>query len=492
VSKCLTTTPSAIFLLAFGLLVAGCGGSGDGGAGATKETGPAARNDERPNFLLILTDDQSAIHTSRAGYPAVSTPRFDALADGGIYFRNAYAAAPTCTASRSAILTGQHAWRLQSAALLWGEWPPALASYQDRLRAAGYHTGSTGKGWGPGKAGVTNPAGEVYNTRRRAVPDHLSPFDYPGNFRDFLADRAPGQPFSFWLGIEEPHRPYRETAGDRLADAQAADYLPEHLPKTGLVDRQVQAYLEEIEALDRDIGAAVDLLRSEGLLANTVIVITSDNGMPFPRGKLNNYTFGVQVPLALYWEHGLEQSAVIDVPVSLTDIAPTFLALAGVPADPAMTGESWAPLLAGEDLARDAVFSAFERHVFSARAGGATYSRRALHTRDWLYIRNNFPTRWPVGDPPSYPESYREVLLDAATGTYIEPQYTLTVGRRPAEELYYLPDDPAQLTNLAGLAAHEETRRRLAGRLDEALERTGDPVFSTGADVFADFPYFGP
>jgi len=98
---------------------------------------PPPKSIERPNFLLVITDDQSWIHTSFAGYPAVKTPNFDRIASEGIYFRNAYTSAPTCTASRSAILTGQHFWRLGSAGQLWGEFPTSMTTYQDILEKNG-------------------------------------------------------------------------------------------------------------------------------------------------------------------------------------------------------------------------------------------------------------------------------------------------------------------------------------------------------------------
>ncbi|HQQ74514.1 MAG TPA: sulfatase-like hydrolase/transferase, partial [Pseudomonadales bacterium] len=95
----------------------------------------------RPNFLLVITDDQSWAYTGYAGYPAVKTPNFDRIANEGIYFDNAYASAPTCTASRSALLTGQHFWRLGSAGQLWGEFPVTLTTYQQILEKHGYKVG---------------------------------------------------------------------------------------------------------------------------------------------------------------------------------------------------------------------------------------------------------------------------------------------------------------------------------------------------------------
>ncbi len=450
--------------------------------------------DDRPNFLLIVTDDQSAVHTGKAGYPAVQTPNFDRLANEGIYFRNAYASAPTCTASRSALLAGQEIWRLQSSALLWGAWSDTMLSYQTILKEHGYRTGFTGKPWGPGYAPPAEYLGRNYSALTREMPATYSSEDYAANFAAFLDGVKTGQPFSFWMGIREPHRPLRNDDSSRFASLQREDYLPDHLPEIADVQRHLQGYLEEIEQLDRDIGASVQLLRERGLLDNTIVVVTSDNGMPFARAKMNNYLLGVQVPLLVYWPRGMRTSNEVEQVVSLSDFAPTFLSAAGIDVPDQMTGISLLPLIRGEpgNWERQEVYAGFERHNDNARPDGATHSRRSLHQRDWLYIRNHFPSRWPLGTPPYPIDAYPSNLVDAATGKPLQPYWDYSVNKRPREELYYLPEDPYQLNNLAAAPEHRDKLHELATKMDAYLSSTGDPVHATGKDVFRNYKYWRP
>lgn len=484
-----------VFLLASLIfLLPGCGSGGSGESAPEKAAGEQPAAPKRPNFLFIITDDQSAIHTGKGGYSAVYTPNFDQLANEGVYFQNAYAAAPTCTASRSAILSGQHAWRLKSGAVLWGQWSDSMLSYQTILQKSGYRIGLTGKGWGPGYRAPPRYLGKSYNTFTRQLPATYSPTDYVANFAAFLDDSKSVKPFSFWMGIREPHRPLKNDDSSRFEDLAPSDYLPEHLPKTSNVDRHLQGYLEEIEQIDRDIGATIRLLADRDLLANTIVVVTSDNGMPFARAKSNNYLLGVQVPLLVYWPNGMQGGRDIPQPVSLADLAPTFLAAAAVDIPAQMTGRNLMPLITGSTQSwdREEVYAAFERHSFEARPGGATHSRRSLHQRDWLYIRNHFPSRWPVGTPPNYADGYVDNFMDDNTRKYLQPYLGYTVDKRPYEELYYLPADPYQLNNLAESPAWRDKLQELAAKMDRELDATGDPVHLTGQDVFKQYKSWRP
>ena len=490
------TKIKAVLVLLPVVLLSGCGG---GGSGGSPDNTPTDRQDPspadvRPNFLFIITDDQSAAHTGKAGYAAVATPNFDRLANEGVYFANAFAAAPTCTASRSAILSGQHIWRLKSSALLWGAWSDVMVSYQAILTENGYRTGFTGKGWGPGHAAPPGYLGNSYLDLTRDLPPTYSETDYVANFRAFLEEAADDRPFSFWMGIREPHRPLKNDDSSRFDSLDPDDYLPDHLPKTADVDNHLQGYLEEIEQIDRDIGATITLLEEKNLLDNTLVVITSDNGMPFARAKMNNYLLGVQVPLLVYWPDRMSGQRDVPQVVSLTDMAPTFLAAAGLAIPPAMTGVNLLPLITERDANwdREEVFAGFERHNYDARPEGTTYSRRSLHQQEWLYIRNHFPDRWPLGDPPVYRDAYVSNFRDATTGEFLQPYLGYSVNKRPFEELYHLPTDPFQLNNLASESGGYEKLRELAAKMDNELSRTEDPVHLTGMDPFSRYEYWKP
>jgi N-sulfoglucosamine sulfohydrolase len=458
----------------------------------------AGSQSSAPNFLFIISDDQSWIHTSKAGYGLVSTPNFDQLANEGLYFRNAFVSAPSCTPSRSSIIAGQDFWRLQSAGLLWGAYSDVMISYQDILRNAGYAVGYTGKGWGPGAAldSAVKPTGDGYNALQREESAALGPWDLAANFASFLEDKPANKPFSFWVGSKEPHRPLDENVPNRFTEENAATWIPPILPPTSIVQNQLSSYLSEIEYFDRDVGLLVQVLKDKGLFDNTIIVVTSDNGMEFSRGKPTLYEFGVRVPLAIYWGKMARPSRTIDDFVSLIDIAPTFLAAAGVEIPVAMTGSSLLPLLNSSvdgqvDPQRDAVFVGYERHAGGIREGNLGYPSRAIYTRDFTYIRNYFPDRWPAGDPPQYVESIPWLLQDPLTHKFLEPYFSLVAAKRPAEELYDLRTDPYQLENVIDNPNYTAQLNELRARLTEYLVRTSDPVELSGEDVFSHYKYYG-
>jgi N-sulfoglucosamine sulfohydrolase len=480
-------------LLAVGLL-SSCGDDTGLSAGGSKR---------QPNFLFIVSDDQSWEHTSFAGYPLVATPNFDRIASQGIYFSNAYATAPTCTASRSSILAGQPIWRLGSAANLHGEYSSKMISYQHILADAGYEVGSTGKGWAPGYVPPWlsikyAPTGRHSDAIKRTVDESLGAVDLPANFESFLDQKKSHTPFSYWVGSVEPHRPYNLDVENRFKGEDSDQYIPGVLPATRRVRQELSAYLTEIEVFDRDVGALVDILEARGLLEQTVVIVTSDNGMPFSRGKPGLYKYGVRVPLAISWGGIVSPGRVVEDFVSLADIAPTLLELAGVEVPAAMTGQSLDYALASAgagsiDPSRDASYTAFERHKGYIRGGdkNLTYPSRAIHTAQFVYIRNYRPNRWPTGGPGvGSPEAYPFLVRDELSGEPIEPFYSLAVAKRPAEELYDIGKDPDQLQNVAGQPDYALIQAELASRLHEQLVNTGDPLEISGRDVFQDYKYW--
>lgn len=450
---------------------------------------PAA--DTRPNFVFITTDDQSWAHTSRAGYPLVKTPNFDQLAQEGVYFSHAYVTAPSCTTSRGGMLSGQHAWMTRSAAILGGVWPADLVSYQDILAEHGYVTGYTGKGYGPGGLAAgrlgKDPAGKPYNSIfMNPRDDAWTVWDLNANLQQFLKEKPAGQPFSFWIGSFEPHRPYVKPDPSRFAGHDPATFLPGFLPDIPPIRENLSSYLIEIEKFDRDLGTILQTLRDAGQLDNTIVIVTSDNGMDLPRAKTQNYEYGVRVPFAVRWGKGITTPGrQVDDMVSLVDIAPTFLNAAGIPVPDTMVGKSLLPLLASGkggqvDPKRTAVFSAYERHSAWRKDDQQTYPRRAIHTARYAYIRNYAPDRWPAGFPPVFAEATQEWLWDSQAGKHVEPYYSLATAKRPREELYDLQSDPFQLLNIADQPAMREIKRDLAAQLDRELVRTKDPVHATG------------
>ncbi len=474
----------------------------NGGLGVVAE-------ETRPNILLCISDDQSYQHAGANGDLVVATPAFDRIAREGLRFTHAFCDAPSCGPSRSAILTGQSIWRLEEAGNIHSTLPAKFTTYAELLRDTGYSVGATGKGWGPGKlrpgSRTINPAGSLINARKLKPPfGSMSNIDYAGNFEDFLTQLADDQPFCFWLGTHEPHRDYQAGAGIASGKDPQQVIVPATLPDNDIVRSDLLDYLVEIEHFDRMVARAIASLEERGLLDNTIVVVTSDHGMPFPRAKATLYDAGTRVPLAIRWPRGIDHPGrVVDALVSLSDLAPTFLEAAGLQPPAMMTADSMLDIFRDQRVSpRDAAYVAMERHD-GCRRGGKGYPCRAIRTRDYLYIYNFEPARWPAGspNPADCARSIPYGEIDSSpTKTYMlehssDPDVTrfaaLAWGIRPAEELYDLEQDPHQMINLASDTRYAQARRSLHERLWEHLRKTADPRVTGEPALWDRYPYYG-
>jgi len=453
---------------------------------------PAA--DDRPNILFCLADDWAWPHAGAYGDPVVKTPTFDRLAREGVLFEHAFVAAPSCTPCRNALMTGQWHWRLGQGANLWSTLHPKHPVFPLLLEDAGYAVGHWRKAWGPGNWKALG------RTRHPAGPQFKG-------LADFLKQRPEGKPFCFWLGTSDPHRPYKWQSGAKSGIDITKIRLPADLPDAEAVRHDVADYYFEVQRWDGDVGKAVRLLEEAGELENTIVVMSGDNGFPFPRHKCNLYDSGVRMPLAIRWGAEVKGGRRVTDFVSFTDLAPTLLEAARVAVPDVMTGRSLLGLLrSGKegrvDATRDHVLTGRERHT-PAQAYPSTegYPHRALRTDRYLYIRNFKPELWPAGVPEGSARGQGYADCDGGpTKTYIlehrddpkvRPFYDLAFAKRPAEELYDLAKDPDQLHNVAGEAAYADARADLARRLMDELKATGDPRALGKGDVFATYPYYG-
>ncbi len=467
----------------------------------------AAEN--RPNILFCISDDQSYAHTGANGDPVVKTPAFDRIAREGLRFVHAFCDAPTCGPSRSAILTGQPIWRLEEAGNIHSTLPAKFATYTQLLEEAGYAVGYTGKGWSPGRlepgGRTSNPAGEPYNRQRLEPPfKGIRNVDYAGNFERFLKQLPQDQPFCFWLGTSEPHRGYQAGAGKLSGKDVAKVVVPPIFPDNEVVRNDILDYLVEVEHFDMMVGQAISLLEARGKLDNTIVVITSDHGMPFPRAKASLYDAGSRIPLAIRWPEGIvNPGRDLNAFVNLSDLAPTFLKAAGVKPPEMMTARSLVGIFEGKDpVEMDAAFIAMERHD-GCRKGGKGYPCRAIRTKDYLYIHNFEPKRWPAGSPDarvcarSIPfgeidsSPTKAFLMEHRNANGVAKLAELAFGMRPAEELYDLHRDQHQMTNLAGSSGVSKIQETLRQRLFDHLEKTSDPRVVDGIVDWDFYPYYG-
>jgi arylsulfatase A-like enzyme len=445
----------------------------------------------RPNILFCMSDDQSYPHMSAYGEPVLKTPVFDRIAKEGVLFTQAYCASPSCTPSRSAVLTGQDIWRLGEGGQLFGTLPAEHPVYTDLLEEAGYFVGYSDKGWAPGsidKGGrKTNAAG---SKQFKA-------------FEDFMKESPEGEPWCFWFGSRDPHRGYKKGSGVAAGMDPGKVRVPSVFPDTPEVRSDICDYFYEIQRFDREVGEILAMLEEAGQLENTIVVVTSDNGMPFPRAKANLYDLGARMPLAVRWPKGVPGGRTVDDFVNLTDLAPTFLEAAGLEVPKPMTGKSLVPILSSKasgnvDKKRDFVVTGRERHAW-CRIDGKGYPARMIRTKDYLYIRNYEPDRWPAGTYriKTNEGHYGDIDASPTKNVMIEGKATwpnlfeLSFGKRPAEELYDCAKDPEQVVNLAADPAYSNVLKELAARMDKHLAGTGDPRATGGEALWDEWPYYG-
>jgi len=452
----------------------------------------------RPNILFAIADDWSWPHAGAYGDIVVKTPTFDRVASEGVLFNHAYVSSPSCTPSRAAILTGQWHWRLEESANLWSTLRSEFPVYPDLLEDSGYFVGYTRKGWGPGKFEVggraRNPAGTEFE-----------------DFEEFMAEKPDSQPFCFWFGSLDPHRPYEKGSGVAAGIPAETIELNASFPDSAEVRSDVADYYWEVQRFDREVGSILEKIQAIGELENTLVVITGDNGMPFPRCKANLYDGGVRVPLAMRWPEKVPAGRVLDDFVSLTDLAPTFLEMAGLVPPEVMTGKSLVGVLLSDgegrvDKARNSVLFGKERHVpvQDAPDNGGT-PMRGIRTYDYLYIKNFRPDRWPAGTPNHEDAfirgSWYGDVDNGPTKSYMVEHrekddqhaelFRLAFDKRPGEEFYDLRSDPGQLKNVAADPAYGQAKSELEQQLMESLRTTRDPRLLGEPDRLEQYPYYG-
>lgn len=508
--------------------------------------------EERSNILFAFADDwgRHASAYAKTDGPgtlndAIHTPHFDALASSGVLFKNAFVNAPSCTPCRSSILSGQHFWRTNTAAILQGAvWDDSIPSWPLLLKDGGYHIGFTWKVWSPGTprdapyGGGDNAyakGGGSYNGFSQTVTRMVSKGNsveeaklemtkqVRDNFRQMLAAKKEGQPFAYWFGPTNVHRKWIKGSGKALWKIDPDSLkgkMPAFLPDVHEVRQDFADYLGEAMAFDMALGILVEELKAAGEFENTIIAISGDHGPAgFPHGKCNLYDFGTRVSLAVSGP-GIKGGRVVDDFVSLPDLAATFLESGKVDIPEVMTSKSLWPTLklakSGQvDESRTEVFFGRERHVAVAREGYLPYPQRAVRTKDYLFVINFKPDRYPLGDPylldgdrapnvEKLTNSTFVTLPDEDAGPTkawivtnrkdpkVKPFYDHAYGKRPREELYDSKADPDQMKNLAGDPAHAKTVKKLREQLMAELKSTNDPRLVDGGKFFETPPMAGP
>ncbi len=464
-----------------------------------------------PNILFALADDASYPHMSAYGCTWVKTPAFDKVANQGILFTNAYTPNAKCSPSRSCILTGRNSWQLEEAANHIPYFPTKFKTYAEALSENGYHVGYTAKGWVPGVANDANGqprqlTGKPYNEFKTTPPaQHISNNDYAANFEAFLKDKPQGQPFCFWYGSTEPHRAYEfragiEKGGKSLDDI---DKVFDFWPDNDSVRADMLDYAFELEYFDHHLQKMLDLLEAHGELDNTLVIVTADNGMPFPRIKGQGYELSNHLPLAIMWKNGIKKPGrVVDDFVNFIDFAPTYFELANL--QPAsigiepITGTSLSDIFNSEKSGtvtdyRDHILIGKERHDVG-RPNDEGYPIRGIVKDGFLYVQNYETDRWPSGNPETGylncdGSPTKTVLLNMRKNADTFDYWKWSFGKRPGEELYYIRDDFMCMTNLANLSEYADIKNMLKTQMEKELTEQGDPRLMGHGHIFDDYLY---
>ena len=475
--------------------------------------GTAAEPAPPPNILFAIADDWGA-HAGAYGTKWVRTPHFDRVARDGILFNNAYTPNAKCAPSRACVLTGRNSWQLKEAANHICYFPTEFKGWGEALAEHGWFVGHTTKGWAPG---VANDAtgkpramtGRAFNARKLTPPTSgIGSADYAANFDDFLDAAPAGRSWAFWYGAIEPHRAYEfgsgvEKGGHQLTEI---DRVPAFWPDNEIVRNDMLDYAFEVEHFDTHLGRMLATLEKRGLLENTLVVVTSDHGMPFPRGKGSAYEYSNHVPFAAMWGRGIAgRSRVVDDYISFIDLAPTFVELAGLSWE--LTGMAESPGRSLTDIfrvnrsgqvnpARDHVLIGMERHDIG-RPNDVGYPIRGIVKGGQIYLENFEPSRWPACNPET---GYLNVdagatktfILEAHRANPADPCWALCFGRRPGVEFFDLKSDPDCVHNLAQAVASAPQRAALQSALYAELKAQGDPRMSGQGEIFDRYPHANP
>ena len=467
-----------------------------------------AADSQRPNILFAIADDWG-LHAGAYGTQWVKTPAFDRVVREGLLFKNAYTPMAKCAPSRAIILTGRHLWQNEEAGNHLAYFPAKLKTWPEALMEHGWHVGLTGKGWGPG---IANDAagkprrmtGRPFNKRKAPPPTKaISNNDYAANFIDFLDAAPKSAPWCFWYGATEPHRGYEFRSGVDKGGKQLSDIdrVPAYWPDHETVRHDMLDYAFEIEHVDRHLGRMLAELEQRGLLDNTLVIVTSDHGMPFPRVKGYAYHDSNHIPLAIRWPRGVAaRGRTIEDFVDFTDLAATILDIAGImQTDSGMlpiTGKTWRPIFesdkAGQVMPeRDHVLVGKER-TDVGRPHDWGYPIRGIVTREFLYLRNYEPARWPAGNPETgYLDTdgspTKSLILERGRRNRADRFWQLNFGMRPAEELYDLSANTDCVQNLAGDPSQADRIKALREHMEAELKAQNDPRMFGQGHVFDEY-----
>ena len=509
----------------------------------SNDTGHASEG--RPNILFFFADDwgRYASIYSDANNPSlndlISTPNIDRIGREGVVFDNAFVPVASCNPCRASLATGRYFWNCGSGAFLNGKasnWNAhnnpmqSLPKFGDLIRESGYYAQKSRKtfAFSPSplpktvhslsKVGYERYGlyvGASKNLAERKIRHDEIIENCRQEIRQVLVASSQKKPFFFVFGSINIHRPYAPDSGKNLWGIEPDSLkglIPKFLPDAHDIRRDFSDYLGEVLALDLMLGAMLDELKDSGELDNTVVVLSGDHGIPgVPRGKTNCYDLATRVPLMVRWPKRIPSARRVEDFVSIMDIGPTLLELSKVEVPSTMDGRSFLNKLTSKksgwiDRNWDSVIIGRELHFHNSRPGNMPYPMRAVRTKDYLYIRNFKPKRWPMGNPYdsaklnmpddlykmglSTKPAYRDLdgsltkawMMSRREEPFDKELFRLTMHPRSGEELYDIVNDPDQLVNLATEPKFSSVVTSLRARVKQVMNKSNDPRIKDAFD----------
>ncbi len=433
----------------------------------------SGRDGEPMNIVWFIVEDTGP-DLGSYGEPQAHTPNLDRFSENGVRFTNAFTPTPVCSSSRSAFMTGMYAHSIdtQHHRSHRGDGytlPHGVRLVTDWLRKNGYTTG-------------------LIETMPEPVDWHGSPkkdwnFTYQSpdgsssqrayDTQDW-SELTKNEPFFAQVQIPESHRGFH---GPRKADPEKVDLRP-YYPDHPVARKDWARYLDTVSLADRKFGQFMKLLQKEGHFEDTLVIFFADHGRAMVRGKQWPYDSGLQVPLLIQWPSDLEApkryeaGTVDDRLINIIDVTATTLWAAGV--QPPM-------LMQGRVFYGPRADRLNRKYVFGERGRGdeTVFRIRTVRSKKYRYIRNYYPDR-PFLQRNAYKERAYP-MMDLLRQLHFKDQLTpvqekLLAPDRPAEELYYLPEDPHEVNNLVDSKKqkHRDALHRLRGALQAWIETTND------------------
>lgn len=429
--------------------------SGAGAAGMmlapSMGRGTPSSGSPRPNILYIHSHDTGRF-TSPYGC-SVPTPNLQRLAEEGVLFRQMYCAAPTCSASRASLLTGECPHSNGMLGLVNRGFSMTREGYEHHIvrtlrDKAGYHSALIGL-----QHIAKDPQIIGYDKVESFRGDHVEQVA-PAAARFLKA--APQPPFWLTVGFFETHRKYRPAGPE---DDWRCIQPPPPIPDVPDTRRDMADFHASVRKLDWGVGQVLAALEAAGLAGNTLVISTTDHGIAFPTMKCNLTDGGLGVHLIMRGLGGFAGGKVCDALLSQLDIYPTLCELLDIPKPSWLQGQSFLPVLRGETQeVNEAVFAEVNFHA-------AYEPKRAVRTRRWKYIR-----RFDGRATPVLPNCDNGPSKDywVRNGWARQPQ--------APEALYDLVFDPNERNNLAGVPSQESTLKEMRKRLDVWMRTTNDPL----------------